>query len=174
MSKETLPELDWATLKKFTNAMREAYEQEDAYKLEREAFRSQWSSDTGTKFPVNPQEFVALCRECDIENLLIHDKNEYDFCLELVRDTLKLQAAPPLSLHSDDGLILRCLNDNHPNRQRVVDIANKTHMGQKNVGARLNSLIEHGLAHRPKGNKAGATITPKGVRLLDQNRGAAK
>lgn len=80
-----------------------------------------------------------------------------------VADTL-----PPLNQH--DHEILLCLEERSPLAMVQIDIATATLIHRKTVGRRLERLREHGLVHRPMGERAGDTLTDRGRELAERLR----
>lgn len=58
--------------------------------------------------------------------------------------------------------IVKFLDQTHPKLKSLVEIHAATNISQKTVGTRITELIEGGLAHRPKGEKKGVTLTDTG------------
>jgi hypothetical protein len=75
---------------------------------------------------------------------------------------------PDTSYDEEDVNILEALGRNERLLKTVDQIAGASHVSEKTVRVRLNRFIEQGLASRPKGEKQGATITPKGAALLKE------
>ena len=72
----------------------------------------------------------------------------------------------PLALDDEDFSILSELNQEPPRLLTTYDLEQACLVTRKTVGRRLHRLIERGLAIRPQGDRAGATITDLGKNLL--------
>ena len=79
-----------------------------------------------------------------------------------------LNGDEPLPTLSDDGiLVLTCLQNTTPRRLRIVDIANKTRIGEKTVRSIVKYLLDAGYSARPKGRTRGElSITKSGNEFL--------
>ena len=71
------------------------------------------------------------------------------------------------AIDDEEIAILKALFCKRPALRSIVEIAGDSRVSNKTVGARLNRLIGLGLAHRPKGKNGGATLSAKGVALVE-------
>jgi hypothetical protein len=73
---------------------------------------------------------------------------------------------PRESLSDDEYTVLRALRDRRPRLVLLDDLAVDGIRGRKVCGEIITSLMDRGLAHRPKGLRKGCTITSRGEALL--------
>jgi hypothetical protein len=95
-----------------------------------------------------------------------------EFNRQRLQSTAEPQPAPSVPPTSSavvdtiDVAILRALDKYAPQLRDNYDLEGDTNTTRKTIGPRLTTLIEQGLAERPKGPRKGATITSAGKNLL--------
>ena len=72
-----------------------------------------------------------------------------------------------IPLDGTEVCILQALYARKPLLQGIVNIATDSGYSAKTVWLRLAKLIAAGLVHKPKGERAGATLTAKGVAVVE-------